>query len=174
MILQRLNDKMPLIRQNLIFGIFVLLILVTSFFSGEWNYWLQSFILVLTTLLLFYVIFIFAKSDRVFKSWKQKYIYNPNTYLVLFFTIALATSFISINKYKSFSQLFLLLAYVAIYFSAYNYFKDWKKIKLIIKVIYYGGVLTAMIALIMFSFQSAISTSIVISARGFKSSSRSS
>ena len=155
MILQQINEKMPLIRQNIVFVIFVLLILVSSFFTGEWNNWLQAFIMVITSLLLFYIIYLFTKSDYIFRSWKQKIIFNPNTYLVVFILIVFLTSFGSTNKYSSFSQFLLLLSYVVIYFSAYKYFNSWKKIRIITKIVLYIGTLTAIISLIMYVIQSS-------------------
>ncbi len=153
MILNTLNDKMPSIRKNMVFFIFVLLIMVTPFFSGEWNNWVNSFVLILTCLLVGYVFFLYP--GRKVLSFDKKLFFNPTTYLFIFLVVVTVSSFFSINRYKSFSQLILLLAYFLIYISAYKYFWNWDKIKKIVQVIFYVGGIVSIIAIIMFMYQSS-------------------
>ncbi|MDP2683604.1 MAG: O-antigen ligase family protein, partial [bacterium] len=155
MILQKLNDKMPQIRKNIVFGILVLLVFISSFFSGEWSDWLMSVIFILVFLLLLYSVILYKDKQSYFDNWKSRYLYNPNTYLLLLSLIVIISCFFSINKFKSFNLFFLFLAYASVYYAATKYFDKWARISIFIRIIFYNGVLVSLISLGMFFFQSS-------------------
>ena len=140
-------------RERIVVGTIFFLLLLSSFFSGEWSKWLQAIILVATFLMGFFTWRIFASGELFFTSGKRLF-KNPVVYLITFLVIVLITSFFSSDKYDSFSQLFLLLSYVAIFISSYLIFRKWNLIYLGAKVIFFTGVLVAIISLVMYVNQS--------------------
>jgi len=153
MLLDKLSENITKFRQYTVLGIFLFLIILPSFFSGEWSKWLQAVIFIVIFLLILYTVILFNKQSEI--SNRMQFYKSPNFYLILFLIIVFLTSFFSISKYNSFSLLFLLLSYAAVYFAAYFYFRDWRLIRIITNAIFIIGVLTSLISLIMFNFQSA-------------------
>ncbi|XOU94475.1 MAG: O-antigen ligase family protein [Candidatus Kerfeldbacteria bacterium] len=153
--INKILDNMEVIRNNIVLVIFSLLIFVPTFFTGEWNKWIQSFILVLVFLLIYYAVKLFGDQRYKFKNFKEKYLLNPNTYLIIFFIVIIVTSFFSTNKYKSFSLLFLMFGFISIYFVAYLFFNNWERFLKITKIIFFTGVVVSLISLIMYFFQSS-------------------
>lgn len=151
MLLNKISQNMTSFRRYIVLGIFLFLIILPSFFSGEWSKWLQAVIFIVIFLLILYTVILTTRNH----TFGNKFYTNPNFYLILFLIIVFITSFFSVNKYNSFSLLFLLLSYAAVYFAAYFYFRNWRLIKIITHFIFFVGVLASLIALFMFTFQSA-------------------
>ena len=147
------KDKTDQIRDRLIMGIFIALILIPTFFTGEWNNWLVSFILIITCLLAVYVFNLYPQPRLL--DFNKKIFKNPNAYLVGFLIIVIVSAFFSVSIYKSSSQYLLLIAYALIYLSAFKYFNFFSRTKILVNTIFYTGGLTAAISLIMYIVQSS-------------------
>lgn len=145
---------MPGFRQHIVLGVFMFLVIIPSFFGGEWSKWLQAVILVATSLLAFYTIILAKKSSGLGTVAPYRWYGNPGVYLIFFLCVVIATSIFSVNTYDSFSQVFLLISYVTVFFGAYYYFRGWNGLRAIVYVIYGTGVIAALISIIMFLFQS--------------------
>lgn len=153
MFLDKISQNITQFRQYVVLGVFLFLVILPSFFSGEWSKWLQSIIFIVIFLLVLYIIILSRSKDRIVNNG-GKFILNQNFYLIVFLIVVFATSFFSVNKYNSFSQFFLLLSYAAIFFSAYLFFRKWKLIKITTNIIFFIGVVAALISLFLFINQS--------------------
>ncbi|MFA5052312.1 MAG: O-antigen ligase family protein [Patescibacteria group bacterium] len=154
MILDSLAQHMTGFRQKIILGIFAFLIVIPSFFGGEWSKWLQAAILVATSLLAFYVILLIRNFQEAGSGASGKWYARPGLYLIAFICVVAVTSFFSVNKYDSFSLLFLLISYAVVFFGAYYFFRNWQFVQFIGYFIFATGVVAALISIVMFLFQS--------------------
>jgi O-antigen ligase len=149
MFLDKISQNITQFRQYVVLGVFLFLVILPSFFSGEWSKWLQSIIFVVIFLLVLYIVILSRSKDKAVSN-REKFILNPNFYLIIFLIIVFIASFFSVNKYNSFSQFFLLLSYAAIFFSAYLFFRKWKLIKITTNIIFFIGVVAALASLYFF------------------------
>jgi len=149
MFLDKISQNITQFRQYVVLGVFLFLVVLPSFFSGEWSKWLQSIIFVVIFLLVLYIVILSRSKEKTVGNG-GKFILSPNFYLIIFLIIIFITSFFSVNKYNSFSQFFLLLSCAAIFFSAYLFFRQWKLIKITTNVIFFIGVVAALASLYFF------------------------
>lgn len=139
-------------RDRVIATLFILFLLLTSFFSGEWSKWLQAIICVFVFLLLFLV----WRNIPSRSSFSLKQLFcNPHTYLVLWIFVAVATVPFSTHWYQSASQVALLIAYGLAYYAAFIFFRSGRAITWLSHGIWGIGIITASIGLYMFVDQSA-------------------
>ncbi len=153
MMLDAISRDINSFRQKIVFGLFVFLIVVPSFFGGEWSKWLQAAILVSTSLLAFYLIILIGQRTIVSPVSLRSVISSPISYLVVFLLAVAVSVFFSSNHYDSISLLFLLAGYVIIFFGAILFFREWRWVRLIINVVFFVGAIAALISLVMFAFQ---------------------
>ena len=153
MIFDRLSRDMSLFRQKIVLGIFIFLIVLPTFFAGEWSKWLQAVIFIIVPLLLVYTYLLFKGQPR--NSWNREAILKqPLFYFCLFVAVVFFTSFFSTNAYLSFSQFFWLISYGIILFAAYYFFRSWRWLRFIVHLIFWAGAAVALITLAMYISQS--------------------
>lgn len=148
MILDRLSENIIKFRQTVLLGIFLFLIVVTSFFSGEWNNWLISIFLILVFPLVFYTVLLLKDSPA--GQADHFTVKSPYFYLILFLIVAFITSFFSLLQYNSWHHFSLILSYVAIFWVGSIVFRDLSKFKIIVLTIFFTGVLVSVINIIIF------------------------
>ncbi len=153
MVLQKVTENITTFRKNIILGGFIVLIILPSFFSGEWSKWLQSILYIISFLVLLFIILVYApKNNPSFSN--KKIITHPLFYLLLFLMTVLVVSFFSSNYYVSFNFLFLLFTYGGICITAFLFFREWRYIKVVALAVLTSTILAAVIALIMYLNQS--------------------
>ncbi|MFH1207290.1 MAG: O-antigen ligase family protein [Patescibacteria group bacterium] len=154
MILDRISQDMAGFRQKVILGLFIFLIVIPSFFGGEWSKWLQAAILVSTSLVAFYLIVLIGQQTSQSAGSRSEIFKSPVLYLVIFLLAVAVSVFFSVNHYDSASLIFLLACYVVVFFGAMFFFREWRWINAISHIIFFVGAIAALISLMMFAIQS--------------------
>jgi O-antigen ligase len=148
MFLEKLSQNIMSFRQNIILGIFLLLIVISSFFSGEWNNWLVAVILILAFPLVFYTLLL--RRDQHPELDKRINLRSPFLYLLIFLLVGAVTSIFSVMKYNSSHYLVLLIAYGVIFWSASTVFRNFSKVKIVAWAIFFVGLLAVLISIFLF------------------------
>jgi O-antigen ligase/Tfp pilus assembly protein PilF len=146
--LDKLSQNITSFRQNIILGVFLFLIVVASFFSGEWNNWLAAIFLILIFPLAFYTVLIWR--DRPPRHLMKLDARSPHLYLMIFLGVGLVTSFFSVMKYDSFHYWMLLAGYAMVFWVADAVFTEFSKAKIITIAIFCTGILASLINLFLF------------------------
>ena len=148
MFLEKLSQNIMSFRQNIILGIFLLLIVISSFFSGEWNNWLVAVILILAFPLVFYTLLLRRGQNP--EPDKRINLKSPFFYFLIFLLVGAVTSIFSVMKYNSIHYLVLLIAYGVIFWSASTVFRNFSKVKIVAWAIFFIGLLAALISIFLF------------------------
>ncbi|MBU0597670.1 O-antigen ligase family protein [Patescibacteria group bacterium] len=154
MILEKLSLNISKFRQNVLLGIFLFLIVATSFFSGEWNNWLVSIFLILVFPLIFYSLLLLKDSKQEVAN--EKIYKSPQLYLLLFIIIGLISSlFFSFVKYESLHYFSLLASYAVIFWVASKTFRNFFRVKTVTFVMVATAVTASLINIWMFMSDSS-------------------
>ncbi len=148
MFLDKLSQNITSFRQNIILGIFLFLIVFSSFFSGEWNNWLMAVILVVVFPLVFYTLLLLRDGQQ-----SRDVIFNfksPFFYLLVFLGVGLVTTFFSQMQYNSGHYLVLLTSLAVIFWVGSVVFRNFSKIKIIALAIFFTGLAASLISLFLF------------------------
>lgn len=148
MILDKLSQNITSFRQKIIIGFLAFFIVVTSFFSGEWNNWLLAIFFVLIFPLVFYTVLLIRDNPVKYKikfSFK-----SPYFFLIVFLAVGLVTAFFSVMKYESFQYWSLLLAYALIFWVSSVVFRDFSKLRLVVLAIFITGIIASLVNLFLF------------------------
>lgn len=139
-------------REKVITSLFIVLLLLASFFSGEWSKWVQAIVLVFSFLLIFLV---WREINFVSTRYVSRALKNPHTYLLMWIGVAIATIPFSTHWYHSLSQGAMLVAYLLVYYAAYTFFRDDRRIAWLAYGVWGVGVVAAAAGLYLFVGQSA-------------------
>lgn len=140
-------------RTKIISGLFILALLVVSFFSGEWSKWLQAIVLVFAFLLAFLTIRTWAPSSD---SWSlRKIILSPHVYLVLWLGLASASIGWSVDWYDSLTATSLLMAYALVWWAAYRFFRTADTVRALAYGVAGTGVVASVAGFILYINQTA-------------------
>ncbi len=139
-------------RERIIASLFIGLLLLSSFFSGEWSKWIQAIVLIFSFLLIFLVWrdIPITGTSRMRRVWR-----SPHTYLILWVGVAIVTIPLSSNWYHSASQVALLAAYLLVYYAAYIFFRTEARVRWLAYGAWGIAVVAGVIGLYMFVIQSA-------------------
>jgi O-antigen ligase len=148
MFLDRLSQNITSFRQNIILGIFLFLIVISTFFSGEWSNWMAAIFLILLFPLVFYATLMLR--DKPSGAPAAHNIESPFFYLLIFLAAALVTSFFSIMKYDSFHYWTLLVGYAIVFWVASTVIRNFSQVRLISLAIFCTGILASLINLFLF------------------------
>ncbi|MFA5135071.1 MAG: O-antigen ligase family protein [Patescibacteria group bacterium] len=141
-------------RQYVVLGIFLFLIVLSSFFSGEWNRWLHGIFMVVSFPLAFFTMMLLrGEPDRrtAVSAWR-----SPFFYFFLFMAIVAATSVVSVQLYESMHQATLLLCYGIFFWVAATVLGKPLFLKLTSIVIYCTGIIAAIVSLVLLIIDPAL------------------
>lgn len=142
------------VRTKIIFGVIFFLVLGTTFFSGEWDKWLQAIIFFITFLIGFLVYRqVDLKNTKQFSlatMWR-----SPFLYLVILVLVMIVSSFFSIDSYDSWSQTLLFISFAVVGVSSYIFFNLNKASTIAVRSIVAVGTVVSLIGLVMFLNQSS-------------------
>ncbi|MFH0804817.1 MAG: O-antigen ligase family protein [Patescibacteria group bacterium] len=153
MFLDRLTENIDVFRQRVVMACFLFLVLIPSFFAGEWIRWLQVAILVAVFPLIIFTIILNTERRPSLRGLGRRLARHPATYAGLFVLVALVTALSSVNRYASLNYGSLLVAYLAIFYCGYLFFRRWDLVRFATIVIFSAGVLAAFISLIQLANQ---------------------
>ncbi len=150
MILDRISEQINSFRRNVIVGIFLFLVVFSSLFSGEWNNWVVSVLLILSFPLVFFMIMVIR--DAAHKPILRFSARSPLLYLILFLLVAVISGlFFSSAPLASLHQASQLMGYAIIFLVAGLILRDFGRIKFMSWIIFSTGVLAAVINIILFA-----------------------
>ncbi len=151
MFLQSLYQNRDAMRKGVVLVLLLGLVVMSSFFSGEWNQWLLSIFLVVTFGLAFFVVLLLGTVGLKLSTPRQL-LMNPHLPLFLFLLIACISTFFSNNLYTSLNVLSLLLCYALVFWAAYVVFRNEKFLRILVITIFSTGALASLINIILFIF----------------------